>query len=108
PGLKYDGFVPEPQPPHIMSTDNRISAELADAAKEQILAKIAEIRALLPFLINLMPEERKRIPTIGTERTGMVGAFTASMGMHSELIPSYVNMAEVTKDRDLREALLAV
>ena len=91
-----------------MTTDNRISAELADAAKAQILTKIGEIKALLPFLINLTPQERRAIPTIGAERTGMVAAFVASMNMHPDLLPTYVEMAEVNKDSDLREAVLAV
>jgi hypothetical protein len=108
PGLKWNGFMPEPKPPHIMSSDNRISAELAAEAKAQILTKLREIKALLPFLVTLTPKERKGTPTIGTERTGMVVAFTASMNAHPEFIPGFVEMPEVTLDRDLREAMLEV
>lgn len=108
PGITWDGFVPEPPTPHIMSADNRISATLASAAKAQIITKLGEIRALLPFLVNLTPDDRKRIPSIGTQRTGMVAAFVASMTAHPELVPGYVDMTEVLSDRDLREAVLEV
>jgi len=38
-----------------MPDDNRISASLTDANKTAILQKIADLRALLPFLVKLTP-----------------------------------------------------
>jgi hypothetical protein len=91
-----------------MPSDNRISAEIAPLAKTQILTKINEIQALLPFVVNLTPAERKRIPDIGTERSGMVAAFIAAMTAHPELVPSYVDMAELARDQTLRDDLLEI
>ena len=94
--------------PKIMTTHNRVSAEITDAAKSQILAKFQEIRDLLPFLINLTPEEKMSIPTISTERGAMDEAFNAEMAAHPELVPSYVDATELACDRELRGDLLEI
>lgn len=91
-----------------MPADNRISAELAAAAKTQILTKIDEIHALLPFLVNLTEQESRSLPTIGAERTGMVEAFSLQINAHPEFVPSYVDVAEMARDRALRVDLLEV
>lgn len=85
-----------------MSNDNRISAEITDPVKAQILTKFQEIRDLLPFLINLTPEEKQGIPTISTERGAMDEVFHSEMGAHPELVPSYVDSVEMARDRELR------
>lgn len=94
PGLRWDGF----QPTTIMPDDNRISAALTPADKAAILAKIAECVALIPFAVNLTPEEKQSLPSIGVERAGMIDAFLEEMQAHPELIPSYVNLSETIKD----------
>ena len=53
-----------------MPDDNRISATLADADKALILQKITEILALLPFLVNLTPDERQTFPKLGEKTLG--------------------------------------
>jgi hypothetical protein len=55
-----------------MPDENRISAALTDANKTAILQKISEIRALLPFLVNLTPDERQTLPKLG-EKTLVTG-----------------------------------
>ena len=86
-----------------MPHDNRISAALPGADKAAILTKLQEIRALLPFLVNLTPDERKSLGAIGTARAGMDDAFLQAMTAHPELAPSFVNLDEVNKDRTLRQ-----
>jgi hypothetical protein len=92
----------------IMANDNRISAQVTDAVKTQILAKLAEIKALLPFLINLTPAERRSIPHLGTERGAMDEAFWAEMAAHPELVPSFINMSNLALDRALRSVLAEI
>ena len=84
-----------------MPDDNRISAEITAAVKTQVLAKLSEIFDLLTMLVNLTPEDKRSIPTIGTARAGMVEAFMQQMTAHPELVPSYVNMTELVSDRKL-------
>jgi len=91
-----------------MSTDNRISAQINAKVKEQVLTKIDEIGALLPFLINLTPEDRRKIAHIATERGAMDEAFARQMTTHSEFVPNYVDVEELGRDRSLRSDLLDI
>jgi len=91
-----------------MSTDNRISAEINPKVKQEILAKIGEIEALLPFLISLTPEDRRKIPHIATERGAMDDAFARQMATYPDLVPNFVDTAELARDRVLRSDLLDV
>ncbi|HZH33472.1 MAG TPA: hypothetical protein VEX64_01460 [Pyrinomonadaceae bacterium] len=45
--------------------ENRIAADLTDDVVTEVLKKIDEIRSLLPFLIDLTPEERQELPKMG-------------------------------------------
>jgi len=91
-----------------MSNDNRISQEITDAVKAQVLTKFQEIKDLLPFLITLTPEEKRGIITISTERGAMDEAFTSEMAAHADLVPAYVDAAEMERDRELRGDLLEI
>ena len=66
PGAVWNGFVVQPK--HIMTNDNKVSAALSAQDMTDILAAFATIKAKLPFLINLSPEEKRRMPNISTER----------------------------------------
>ncbi len=89
-----------------MSNDSRISQEITDTVKAQILTKFQEIKDLLPFLITLTPEEKRGIITISTERGAMDEAFVSEMTAHPDLIPAYVDAVELARDRELRADLL--
>jgi hypothetical protein len=104
PSAVWNGFA-VPATPHTMTNDNKISAAIAAQAKTDILAAFATIRTNLPFLINLTPEEIRRMPTIGTARGGMSTTFQQEMAAHPDLVPSYVDMTEVEKDLVLLEDL---
>src|SRR5687767_6494151 len=95
-GLVWGGQVPNPN--NTMPNDNRISATILAADKTLFLTKVNEATALLPFLINLTPTERRRLPSIGIERAGMLDDCSQLMTAHSGLVPTYVNMTEVNKD----------
>jgi hypothetical protein len=99
PGAVWNGFVASPN--HIMTNDNKISASLSAQDMTDIMDAFATIKAKLPFLINLTPEEKRRMPNISTERGGMVDTFTSEMGLHPELIPTYVDMPELAIDTAL-------
>ena len=99
PGAVWNGLVAEPT--HIMTNDNKISASLTAQDMTDIMAAFATIKAKLPFLINLSPEEKRRMPNISTERGGMVDTFTSEMDLHADLIPTFVDMPELAKDKAL-------
>jgi hypothetical protein len=91
-----------------MSNDNRLSATITDEVKIQVLAKFQEVMDLLPFLVNLSSAEKRGITTIGTERGAMDEAFAAEISAHPELVPSFVDTAELELDRALRADLLEI
>ena len=91
-----------------MPNDNRISAVLAPADKTTILQKITDIRALLPFLLNLTVKERKELFKLGDKGLGFDEKCRTYMANNSSLVPSYVTVAEVEKDRVLRTAMLDI
>lgn len=99
PGAVWNGFVAEPD--HTMTNDNKISAAISAQDKADILAAFATIKTKLPFLINLSPEERRNMPGIGTARGGMKATFEMQMAAHADLVPSYVDTAELAKDSAL-------
>jgi hypothetical protein len=89
------------EPKHIMTNDNKVSAAISAQDMTDILAAFATIKAKLPFLINLSPEEKRRMPNISTERGGMVETFINEMSLHADLIPTFVDMTELAKDEAL-------
>ena len=95
-----------------MPNDNRISADITAATKATILTKIQEIQALVTFLINLTPEERRSIPSIAAGRAGMIDIYLQQMTANSGLVPSFVNMTELNGDKklylDLQELIAPV
>lgn len=85
-----------------MPNDNRISATLSAADKTTILTKITEIRALLPFMINLTPAERQELPKLGDKTLAFDEKCKTYMAQNPTLVPGFVNVTEVDKDRALR------
>ncbi len=84
-----------------MPDDNRIAAAITAAVKAQILTKLQEILDLVPFVVNLTPDDKQSIPTIGLNRAGMIPIFIQQMKAHPELVPSYVNMPALDEDNAL-------
>ena len=91
-----------------MPNDNRISAVLTSADLAAILTKIAEIKTLLPFLLNLTKDERVALPKIGPGSLAFDVQCTTFMDSSPNLVPPFVDVAEVAKDRTLRVQLETV
>ena len=111
PRFTWDGFVPEEnntQTNTIMPNDNRISAALTDTVVTEVLGHLGSIHSALNFLVNLTPEERKSLVSMGVARAGMDTDFINAMTAHPALVPSYVNMTELQKDKELRRQLARI
>ena len=91
-----------------MPNDNRISAVLAPADKATILQKITEIRALLPFLLNLTIQERKELFKLGDKGLGFDEKCKTYMAANPTLVPGFVSIPEMDKDRALRLNVLDI
>jgi hypothetical protein len=110
PGFSWDGFAADnTQPTHTtMPDDNRISATVSPTDKTAILTKITEIQVLLPFLLNLTKDERIQLPKLGSASLAFDEQCASYMATAPNLIPPFVDPAEVTKDRNLRLVLADV
>jgi hypothetical protein len=105
PGVLWNGTGNPSNPNNTMPNDNRISAVVLPADKAAILTKLTEINALLPFLINLTKDERITLPKLGTASLAFDEQCTSYMASAPNLVPPFVDAAEVNKDRALRLVL---
>ena len=90
-----------------MSESNRVSAVLGDAEIAELRTHIAALRARLPFLVNLSPQDRKELPKLGDKTVGFDEKCRSYMSSHPEFIPPFISVDEVEKDRELRSRFLA-
>lgn len=99
PGLVWNGLAPDTY--KTMPTDNRISATVAAADKTAVLDAIQTIRTKLPFLINLSMDERRSLPRIADKTLAFDQKCAGYMAARPELVPGFVDTAELAKDRTL-------
>ncbi len=107
-GLTWDGELPvTPSQTHSMAIDNKISLNITAAQKTALETAIAALKAaLLPIVINLTKDERQTLAKIGDKTLAFDDKCKAYMASRPELIPGYVDMAEVAIDRADITALL--
>jgi len=90
-----------------MASDNRISLEITAAQKTAIVNAVTALKtALQGIIINLTKEERQALPKIGDKTLAFDEKCKAYMAARPELVPSFLDMAELTKDRKVIEDLL--
>lgn len=105
PNVFWDGAVPNPPTP--MSNDNRISTEITPQKKAAIVAAIQALKTELQGItINLNADERQSLPKIGDRTLAFDEKCKAYMAQRPELVPGFVNMTEMAKDRKLVADLL--
>jgi hypothetical protein len=85
-----------------MSIDNQISAVLSAESVQAILGHVAAIRELMPFLITLTADERRRLATMADKLIGFEDKAKVYMNSNPEFMPGFLPLSEVTKDRELR------
>jgi len=87
---------------------NRIDAELPIGKRDQIIDLINQIRALLPFLIDLSPEDRQALPKMGDKSRAFVTGSLRLATQDDSYLPRSFDVAEMRKDVELAEALLPI
>ena len=107
PGLTWDGSGPHTQPRRPMASDNRISLALTAAQKTAITDAINALKAAFNgLLINLTPEEKQSLPRIGDNSLAFDQKCAAYMAGRPDLVPSFLEIDEMGKDRQLVADLL--
>ncbi len=82
-----------------------ISAVLSDADKATIITKLNEAKALLPFLINLINEEKKGLQSLTPGNEPFVTKALTYAEANPGLVPPFVNIPEFRKDYNLAVAI---
>lgn len=88
---------------------NQISAAISDQTLAQIETKISEIRQLLsPYLVNLTPEERTKLPKMSDKSVSFVSKVMEYIKTNPDLIPPMMDKEEMEKDFKLNQSLQPV
>jgi hypothetical protein len=85
-----------------------ISAAINAADKAQIEASITQIKTLLPFLINMDPQARKRLRKMATKRAGYVAEVYNAVIANPSVVPASFDVTEYTKDKVLYDDLVYI
>lgn len=86
--------------------ENKIEATLTEADRDQILDLIRQIRALMPFLIDLTPEERKTLFKMGESGRPFVEASLNLVEQDDSYMPRSFDKTEMRQDNELYESIL--
>lgn len=89
-------------------TSNRISAILAPADRDAVMAAVTTIREKLPFLIDLTAEERKALPKMGDKSRAFVSKALEVAKQNSDFLPRSFDLDEMRKDVELFEAMYPI
>ena len=89
-----------------MARSNKISAVFTDADKNDVVSKINAAKALMPFLISLTVDERKRLKGIGNKNLAYVQkCLEGAIAFPDELKKNF-DVVEFQKDVTLFNNLL--
>jgi hypothetical protein len=87
---------------------NYISGALAPQSREQILANLAEIRAQLPFMIELAGKEKRALPKMGDKSRAFVQKAMEVATQHPDYLPRSFDLEEMQRDVALFEAIYPI
>jgi hypothetical protein len=87
---------------------NKIDATITPAVRDQILDLISQIFALLPFLVDLTPEERQSLVKMGDSGRPFVEGTLNLVEQDDSFMPRSFDKAEMRQDSDFYVAMLPV
>ncbi len=88
--------------------DNRVSAALSTEDLDAVIAAIATIKAKLPFLIDLTPDESKTLPRLGDKSRAFTAKAIEMATQNPEFLPRFFDLEEAKQDLRLFEALYPI
>ncbi len=89
-------------------TTNQISAKLAQAERDAVMAAITTIKEKLPFLIDLTAEQRKSLPKMGDKSRAFVSKALEVATQNPDFLPRSFDLEEMRQDVELFESLYPV
>lgn len=90
-----------------MSNPN-ISVDLQPNVVQQVIQLLQQVIALLPFLINLTPEERKTLFKMGPKGVPFVQLALTVAQQHPGILPANFDTPEFAKDVSLVSGLIPI
>ncbi|MEQ1862466.1 MAG: hypothetical protein ABMA13_21315 [Chthoniobacteraceae bacterium] len=106
-GLTWEGLAPVITTNQPMASDNRISIEITPTQKTAIVDAVAALKAALQGItINLTADEKQSLPRIADRTLAFDEKCAAYMTSRPELIPGFLDMVEMARDRKLVADLL--
>lgn len=81
---------------------------LTDAERTAILTKIDELKALLPFMVNLTKKEKTKGRRLGAKAQKLFIDVLELITTSPEYKPAYINRDDMAADLDIYIALLAM
>lgn len=85
--------------------ENKIDATLSVADRDKILQFIRDIRALLPFLVDLSPENRHSLVKMGDKSRAFVEGCLTLAESDDSFLPRSFEKTEMRQDKDLFDAM---
>lgn len=83
-------------------------AELTPEGVELILAKLNEIRELMPFSVGLSSKDRLTYPALGSKGTQFVQRSLESMRQNPTLVPAFVDVESIESSYAMYNNLLGI
>jgi hypothetical protein len=106
-GITWDGLVITTNPTRPMASDNRISIDITADQKAAIVSAVGALKtALQGITINLTKDERQELPKIGDKTLAFEAKCQTYMTTRPELVPGFIDVEELAKDRKLIADLL--
>lgn len=85
--------------------ENRIDATLSDANRDQILNLLGQIRALLPFQVNLTPEERHALVKMGDKSRPFVEQALLLAERDESFLARSFDVPAMRQDKELYDSM---
>ena len=89
-----------------MARTNKITGTFTDATKAAVITKLDEAKALMPFLITLTVEERKRLKGIGNKNLAYVQKCVEGAIAFPDELKKNFNTPEFQKDVEMFNSLI--
>ena len=88
-----------------MNEENRISYVIPADDLTAISGAFTMLETKLTFLVSLTDEDRLFLIKLGERDVAFTQKCAAHMAAHPELVPAFVNVPELAKDRSLRDQI---
>lgn len=85
--------------------ENRVTSILSSPDQQEVLEAINTIRAKLPFLIDLTPDERRTLPKMGDKSRAFVNQALTVAAQNTDILPRSFDVEEMRKDLYLLQQL---